>query len=328
MFAILLVVLLCVCARAFKVTHFAPDPIDASKVMSNMQELSLDANRHLSQNYLLYLDTPGCAALTEIAWNMRPNFQRSVVGLQHNSQFASYIFGETYLAEVAGHVASKAAEMPCAAVCLDLGTAFDHAIYPMPQKLFRARYDPLLAEKMRANETVSPEEDEKAYAVELDYAQWLGRECQAAEVGFVNWSNQSATIYWVNHHGELAPVGRLEGSGQANMQWRNTVLGHTFIVLADETDQVLLNRTITHSAFFPIGDAGSKIEPAGHRDAAALEVDISDTFQAEYERSVKVTRRFSALGFDKGRLPAHLWQSIGTFYYNNAMNKVTPLFPP
>ena len=47
---------------------------------------------------------------------------------------------------------------------------------------------------------------------------------------------------------------------------------------------------------------------------------VKNTFTHEWTRAHRVTRTFTALGFNKGRLPMDLWTSMKTYYYNNANN--------
>jgi len=44
---------------------------------------------------------------------------------------------------------------------------------------------------------------------------------------------------------------------------------------------------------------------------------VHGTFQSEWQRSNRVTRTFTELGFAKARLPEDLYASIQTYYYNN-----------
>lgn len=42
----------------------------------------------------------------------------------------------------------------------------------------------------------------------------------------------------------------------------------------------------------------------------------------EWHRAHRVTRTFTAYGFNKGRLPLDLWGSISAYYYNNRDNRI------
>ena len=184
--------------------HFS-HPLDFTRKVTSQAELQLDSNRHLGKNYLLYLDTPSCPQLTEVVWNMRFNEGREALQLSHTSQFARDLLGAEYIDLVTKQAAASAEGAPCAAVCLDMGAPADMISHPLDHKVFKAT-----SYNHNALST-NAVEDEDAYQTELEFAHFVSAECQGVEVGFINWSNRTATIYWVNQHNELAPVGRLEG---------------------------------------------------------------------------------------------------------------------
>lgn len=193
--------------KAIKVSRVNHTPLNFSQTISSLQDLEFDKNRHLAKNYLLYLDSPSCPELTEVVWNMRHNEEREPLKLSHQSLLAQHLFGEDYMHAVTTHTLSNSGDSgsPCAAVCLDIGTPLDLAVYPLPNKVHK------ISKYSHKEHHLNEDEDEEAYQTELEYAQFVSVDCQGAEVGFINWSNRTATIYWVNHHNELAPVGRLEG---------------------------------------------------------------------------------------------------------------------
>jgi len=156
---------------------------------------------------MLYLDTPSCPQLTEVVWNMRLNEYRDVVQISHRSQFARDLFGAEHMDKVVEQASDPHSQIngaPCAAVCLDMGVPEDAVAYPLDVKKF---YVPHYNHQSGKNAV----EDEEAYQTELEYAHFISAECQGIEVGFINWSNRTANIYWVNQHNELSPVGRLDG---------------------------------------------------------------------------------------------------------------------
>ena len=214
--ALALAVLIVLAATvALTVENVFPFPLDTGKTVQSQAELELDENGHLKRNYLLYLDTPSCPQLTEVVWNMRFNMEREALQLSHKSEFARQLFGADYMSAVVSKAADPASQQtggsPCAAVCLDMGAPRDLVAFPLENKVFRV-----------SNYTSQPGssvvEDEEGYQTELEYAHFVSAECQGVEVGWVNWSNRTATIYWVNQHNELAPVGRLEGQVGARVR--------------------------------------------------------------------------------------------------------------
>ena len=55
----------------------------------------------------------------------------------------------------------------------------------------------------------------------------------------------------------------------------------------------------------------------GHFPKEDVATTVKETMEEEWARQSRVTRTFSALGFDKGRLPDDLYASLASFYYNN-----------
>ena len=71
-----------------------------------------------------------------------------------------------------------------------------------------------------------------------------------------------------------------------------------------------------------IAIGGRDLSPVTYSDTRNFTRDIKHTLYNEWKRSAKVTRSFSELGFQKGRLPDDIFASMGAFYYNNRHNKV------
>lgn len=179
----------------------------------------------------------------------------------------------------------------CHGVCLELGTLDSHVVHPLPMHRF-------------------PNAESK------NLVEWLKEECQAVEVGFVNNAPNDAIMFWINHAGSRVNVGNL-GRGEKLSNWQTTYLGHQFQIVDSRTGEIYKNFTARHSGWNVIGPVGfTKVHEA---DKSA---EIKHTLSNEWLRSKRVTRTFTELGFDKGRLPDDLWSSMSSYYYNNRNNKV------
>ena len=71
------------------------------------------------------------------------------------------------------------------------------------------------------------------------------------------------------------------------------------------------------SSFFVLGESGTMT-----RTRLDAQQKIQDTLYNEWFRSRRVTRTFTELGFNRGKLPLDLFASMSTYYYNNRVNKM------
>jgi hypothetical protein len=149
------------------------------------------------------------------------------------------------------------------------------------------------------------------------------------EMGFQSFHTSDIDLLWVqsqedqSRH-ERAALGYTNGRvlvqvgviqpGEINTLWREAVMGHTFVLRDTASTEVLMEFTAEYNSFNVIGE-GKDPGPA------PLEQDVrEDVYRILVEsvgESRKVLRRFTEVGFTKGRLPRHLYSCILSFYYNN-----------
>jgi hypothetical protein len=157
---------------------------------------------------------------------------------------------------------------------------------------------------------LSPKDDLDVYASFLN-------DRQRAEVGFVSHSHRpNLNIYWINPtDGTHVSVGALV-YGERNTVWQVSHLGHHFILVDDESEEVLEKYTIKFHSFFVYGEGGS----------ATRKMDVTrrieDTLRNEYYRSRNVKRTFTEVGFARDKLPRDLFSSMQSYYYNNRHNSL------
>lgn len=127
------------------------------------------------------------------------------------------------------------------------------------------------------------------------------------------------SVYWVNNNTGKKVHNLLLKPGERNTNFISTYIGHTFEVYDTAPDKdnalnnaILFNITIKNNGV--VGFNNHK-QPGLPKEHVAQEV--QRTLVNEWKRHSKIKRTFSALGFDKGRLPDDLYASLGSYYYNN-----------
>lgn len=136
------------------------------------------------------------------------------------------------------------------------------------------------------------------------------------EAGWTSYYSASLSLFWINpENDDRIHNGKIE-YGEQMTHWKKSLLGHTFEVLDEEANAVLGRFTLKHDSYFVIGHTKAQ---NFERDVT---VQVEETFEGEWERSRKVTRTFTELGFSKGKLPQDLWGSMSAYYYNNRNSKI------
>ena len=139
---------------------------------------------------------------------------------------------------------------------------------------------------------------------------------EEVEAGWTSYYSGALSLFWINpENNDRIHNGKLE-YGEQKTHWMKSSLGHTFEVLDEEANVVLGRFTLRHDSYFVIGHTKAQ---NFERDVA---VQVEETFVGEWERSRKVTRTFTELGFSKGKLPQDLWGSMSAYYYNNRNSKI------
>ena len=192
----------------------------------------------------------------------------------------------------------------CTAVCLVPGTKRSLLQHPLPERIFRST-------------------DHRGNSTATAVSAWLWESCLRAEVGFVNQGSEDAEIYWISSSGMSSPSNE-EGSrvfsgdllpGERNTRWLQSFLGHAFVVLSSSSKAELAAFTVRHDSFFVVGTPPPIAVPLPFLDS--LEERVEVTLESEWEKSRRVTRTFTGLGFAKGRLPLDLYSSMSAHHYNN-----------
>lgn len=181
----------------------------------------------------------------------------------------------------------------CTLVRLVKGMQVEHLRYPLPEKIFR--YD----------STQSPE----------SLREWVASHCFEAEVGLVNQGSKDLQLLWLDTDGQHKDLGVL-GPGEVNTRWMTSYLGHRFEVVDPDSQQVLAAITVESDGFYVVGDKPAPVV-VDKEFLDQLEERVEMTVMDEWNKSRRVKRTFTGLGFSKGRLPYDLYASMSAYYYNN-----------
>lgn len=171
---------------------------------------------------------------------------------------------------------------PCVAASIEKGTPGYQLMHVLPQNLFSG---------------IS------------NFESWL-RDLRKAEVGFMHFNSNPVDVMWIDggRKVKLANIAK----GERHTFWTQSYLGHMFELIDEVTKNSLGTYIIECNSFFTAGD------PGVHTRRLTNEIaQVRNTFFDEYERAKMVTRTFTKLGFNKGRLPPDLFASIEAYYYNN-----------
>lgn len=258
---------------------------DERTVISDLSELALDEHGHVASHFFAYPGTGPCASLIEDALP-------SEGGMYHHAPIAvegdaaAALFGDKVLAEGDDSVADV--EL-CPAVCIDRGVDASLAAFPMPEKYFTPY--------KRADHTSIP-----SFIASLS--------CGRVEFGFINYSPNVVSLYWVNHDGEKTYLQPLERK-ERNTKFIHTFIGHRFVAEDPDSGEVLMDHTVGFTGVIGIDN---HVNPHRNRD---MRRQVESTMKGEWSKHLQVSRTFSPLGFTKGRLPDDVFGSMRAFYHNN-----------
>ena len=254
-------------------------------LISNLDFLPYDENGHLASHVLAYPAIEPCKTLIEDAMPSPGNLHHHVsIGVKGRA--ASELFGDEKLD--AASTATDATQ--CPAVCLDRGVDRPLAKHQLPENY----YDPIGNKDHEGGFT--------SFATSLS--------CGRVEFGFINYSPETLSLFWVNEEGVkhyLYPLERTE----KNTRFIHTFIGHRFIAEDPETGEELLDHTVEFS-----GTIGISNHKNQHRKRD-IRKEVQRTMGGEWSKHHQVKRTFSSLGFDKGRLPDDVFASMRAFWYNN-----------
>lgn len=191
---------------------------------------------------------------------------------------------------------------PCQAVCLERGVDQSVAHAVMPHKRYHDRQ----------NDT--PDSPHAAFH------HWFEQNCVRVEVCFLNYHSPHIVSYWIHPVTGQRQEHLTVDFGERQTKCFDSYIGHEFEIV-DQTadDQPLLARvTVQHLSSMAFGTA----PPSGVLRGGNVADKVKRTLDNEWHRHQVVTRTFSPLGFQKGRLPDDIFAHMGAFYYNNRHHKV------
>jgi hypothetical protein len=241
-------------------------------------DFEFNQDNRLANNMLVYQDTPECKSLAEELIQMHP-YDRKLATV--TAEFHSAFFG------------SDPEEGECKVACLEIGSPAHLVAHVFPHHI---------------NSIVTP--------LDESYS-WYQNKCQKKEVGFCNTQEGLVNVYWMNNDDERVWIGNVT-TGERNMFWITSYVGHSFEVTDAQSGTLLGRYTVHFDSFFSF----EKLEPFRSSDFVPpgfpdLTTAVSTMFVNEWERHSSVSRHFTGVGFNKGRLPKDLFRSMTTFYYNN-----------
>jgi hypothetical protein len=258
--------------------------------------LQYDVNNRLSRNSIVYQDTPACRNKIEKEWNNGNPYAdaRNLIPMTP-SLLKNFVDNEVF-----------GDDTSCAAVCVDTGVEESLVPHPMPFMVY--------------SETSPLRDAEKDKKIEMNT--WLNK-CKGAEVGFISYLPKDATLYWVNLEGERRNAGTLKW-GERYTVWQNTFLGHVYEICDKDSDELIMRYTVVHNAHVVVGHEHHALATnktiQNIFDFGAVKENVKHAMSSEWSKSSRVTRTFTPLGFDKGKLPRDIWGSISAFNYNNRDN--------
>ena len=144
---------------------------------------------------------------------------------------------------------------------------------------------------------------------------------QKAEVSWVTHydENVDLNIYYLDN-GRRADTPMILTYGERNTISITSYLGHEFEIENSVTREIIDRRIIEFNSFFVIGKETTKVNK---RNPVHF---IQETLDREWGRSRVIKRTYTEFGFNKGKLPSDLFQSMQTFYYNNRNNQMIEEF--
>jgi len=250
-----------------------------SAVVSNLADLPFDENGHLLEHVLAFPASGPCGALIEAQTGMTFLFDHTPIAVE--GEAAAKLFGSTIPSEAA-------AVSDCPAVCLDRGVDSSLVAYPLPEKY----YDP----ENKLHQTFG--------------AFVASGSCGKVEFCFINYSGKDLALFWVNSNGEETYMYPFL-QNEKNTRVVSTYIGHKFRAKDPETGEILLEHTVEFN-----GVIGVRNHVNYHRERD-IRMEVKRTMGNEWSKHLQVKRTFSALGFNKGRLPDDVYGSMRAFYYNN-----------
>jgi len=276
----------------------------APPTITSLSDLTYNNDNRLNEHIFAY-PAGKCASLIETNDKIHD-------GLYHHKYVA--LDGDAYSA-VFGHLEGVDASSgppsdnvndmnDCVATCLEEGTLQQVVARPLPHRYWQFG---------------EVDDDGTMRNHHGDIAKFLGGDgCGKVEYGFISYHTSPIHIYWISEStGEKIYNQRL-GVGERETSFITTYIGHQFhfydtVPNEDPLENELLYdlRIENHGIIGIHNHKQPYVEPDG------VEHEVKHSLNNEWRRHKVVTRTFSALAFNKGRLPDDMFASLGSYYYNN-----------
>jgi len=277
------------------------DEVQAATTIEFLADLPYNEDDRLSTHIFAY-PAGKCASLIDSDTTIREG--------QWGHEFVA-LDGEAFGA-VFGHLEGVDAASPpsdvksfrdCLAACLEKGTQRSVVARPLPHRYWKR----------------GQVEDEGEIREVENMDRFLTSDsCGKVEYGFINYHENPVKVYWINGRtGEAVPNQDL-AYGERETSFITTFVGHKFQIYDTEpNDDPLTNEMMLEVNVPSHGIVGVKNHVQPHVPRDGVENEVKSTAMSEWTRHLRIKRTFSALGFNKGRLPDDMFASLGAYYYNN-----------
>eukprot|EP00578_Thalassiosira_sp_NH16_P024176 CAMPEP_0181101030 /NCGR_PEP_ID=MMETSP1071-20121207/13524_1 /TAXON_ID=35127 /ORGANISM="Thalassiosira sp., Strain NH16" /LENGTH=526 /DNA_ID=CAMNT_0023183829 /DNA_START=83 /DNA_END=1663 /DNA_ORIENTATION=- len=213
------------------------------------------------------------------------------------------VFGHLEDVDAAAPPADADSFLDCLAVCLEKGTLRSVVARPLPHRYWK-----------------NGEVDDEGEHVRVDdVVKFLTTDsCGKVEYGFVSYHPNPVKVYWVDERTGERRFNQELGHGEHETSFIATFVGHVFQFYDSQPNDDPLDNEMLYElnvSNHGIVSIGRHEQP--HMPREGIENEVRTTMMNEWRRHLVVKRTFSALGFDKGRLPDDLYASLGSYYYNN-----------
>jgi len=283
-----------------------PTPTPTPPIISNLQDFEFDINGKLTANYLVYPqdEDEECEAHSLTIGTYESFYE--LVALDSDGDALKVVFPNYQHGD-------------CVAAWLDVGTDRSVVGHTMPH----LHYDD--SDDSVGDIDIDLEEE----AVPQTFREWLHDDVFRKEVCFLNYYSRQnpVKVYWYQDGKDEEQLTMELAYGDKNTKCFYSYLGHAFRTygIKDHAGEgaeyeiidELVIQYILVKAFGetpPYQNFGKKTDD--------FERSIEQTLRSEWTRHTIPKRTFSPLGFAKGRLPGDVFASMGSFYYNNRMNKI------
>mmetsp|Transcript_11460 Transcript_11460/g.24096 ORF Transcript_11460/g.24096 Transcript_11460/m.24096 type:complete len:521 (+) Transcript_11460:69-1631(+) len=256
------------------------------QVASSLSQFPYDENSHLSSHLYLFPGSGPCqSTIQERLSSLSPEALYGHVPIAVVGEAAETFFHDRPIPQDG----SSPTYEDCPAVCIDRGIDASLVAHPMSYKYY---------------DSSNPDHAGNNFLGSLS--------CGRVEFGFINYYHKPLSLQWVDpisgRRQHLYLLERLE----RNTKFIHTYVGHRFVAVDTENDdEVILDHVVEFNGIIGIKN---HVNPHEKRD---IKKAVQNTMGGEWRKHLAVTRTFSALGFDKGRLPDDIFGSMRAFYYNN-----------